>query len=141
MVALNWLLARPVLRCREGCMQRSLRRTILLGVLLIVGLAATQEPAREKVDAALAPIVEAARKDLARRLSVEAERIEVVEARSKVWRDGSLGCPEPGMMYTQALQDGALVRLRYGSKVYAYHSGRNREPFLCEPKRKKPAGR
>jgi hypothetical protein len=85
---------------------------------------------REKADP-LAPVVEAARKDLAGRLSVEAERIEVVEARSMVWPDGSLGCPEPGRLYTQALQDGALVRLRYGSEVYAYHSGRRGEPFLC----------
>lgn len=82
----------------------------------------------------LAAIVEAAREDLAERLSVGAERIEVVESRSMLWRDGSLGCPEPGMMYTQALQEGALVKLRFGAKVYSYHSGGSRGPFLCEPR-------
>jgi hypothetical protein len=88
----------------------------------------------EKAGPDLAAIVEAARKDLAERLSVDVEGIDVVESRSIVWRDGSLGCPEPGMMYTEALQDGALVKLRYGSKVYSYHSGGSRGPFLCEPR-------
>jgi hypothetical protein len=90
-------------------------------------------PPREKAEPDLPAIVEAARKDLAERLAVDPDRIEVVEARSVVWPDGSLGCPEPGMVYTQALQDGTLVRLRYGSKVYAYHGGGTRGPFLCAP--------
>jgi hypothetical protein len=90
-------------------------------------------PPPAKAGSDLAAIVEAARRDLAERLAVDPDGIEVVEARSLVWPDGSLGCPEPGMMYTEALQDGTLVRLRYGSEVYAYHSGGTRGPFLCAP--------
>lgn len=85
----------------------------------------TREPSAQ-------PLVEQARSDLARRLSVPAERIEVVEVRSVVWPDGSLGCPQPGMRYIQVLTDGALILLRYEGRTYEYHSGGSRPPFLCE---------
>jgi hypothetical protein len=38
--------------------------------------------------------------------------------------------------------DGALMRLRSGGKVYEYHSGGTRAPFLCEhpaPAPKRPS--
>lgn len=70
--------------------------------------------------------------DLARRLSFNPAQIQLVDAASVTWPDGSLGCPKPGMMYTQALVDGLRIRLRAGEQVYAYHSGGERPPFLCE---------
>jgi hypothetical protein len=33
-----------------------------------------------------------------------------------VWNDGSLGCPEPGMMYTQALVNGYWLIIEAGVK-------------------------
>ncbi len=72
------------------------------------------------------------RADLALRLSLDPAQIEVVDAASVTWPDGSLGCPKPGMMYTQALVDGLRICLRVGEQVYAYHSGGERPPFLCE---------
>ena len=44
--------------------------------------------------------------DAAERSGVARDAIEVVEAMSMTWNDGSLGWPEPGMAYTQALVDG-----------------------------------
>jgi hypothetical protein len=32
----------------------------------------------------------------------------MVRAESAVWNDESLGCPEPGMMYSQSLINGLL---------------------------------
>jgi hypothetical protein len=83
-------------------------------------------PAQERV-------LEQAREDLAARLSVEKGRIELVEMRRVTWPDGSLGCPRPGMAYTQMLQDGWLIRLKVGDRIYEYHSGLDSAPFLCEP--------
>ena len=37
---------------------------------------------------------------------VAREQLVVVRAESAVWNDGSLGCPEPGMMYTHRLLTG-----------------------------------
>lgn len=71
-------------------------------------------------------------KDLAIRLHVSADQIAVLEVEAVVWPDSSLGCPKPGMVYTQVLQDGLRIRLGFGDQVYEYHSGGSRDPFLCE---------
>jgi hypothetical protein len=70
--------------------------------------------------------------DLAERLGVPPEEIEVVRVEEVVWRDGSLGCPEPGMHYTQALVDGSRIVLSAGGRAYEYHAGGSQTPFLCE---------
>ncbi len=70
--------------------------------------------------------------DLAGRISVPVDQIEVLEARAVIWPDAGLGCPQPGMRYKQVPVDGALIRLRAGSRVYEYHSGGGRGLFLCE---------
>ena len=36
------------------------------------------------------------------------------------------------MKYRQVPMDGALIRLAVDGKVYEYHSGGGRDPFLCE---------
>lgn len=78
------------------------------------------------------PQVSEAIADLARRLDVAPEQIAVVSVEAVVWPDGGLGCPQPGMMYPQVLQDGLRVRLAVEGVVYQYHSGGRRAPFLCE---------
>jgi hypothetical protein len=84
------------------------------------------------VEPGMGPLIEMAREDLAGRLSISADEIEVLEAKAVVWPDASLGCPQPGMRYRQVPMDGALIRLLVEGKVYEYHSGGGRDPFLCE---------
>ena len=84
----------------------------------------------------LQKLVTQAKEDLAKRLNIATDQIDLIELQSVVWPDGSLGCPQPGMGYIQVQVDGLLIRLRVGSRVYEYHSGGNRGPFLCE----QPAG-
>ena len=79
-------------------------------------------------------IVAQAKLDLAKRLTVTVSQIDLVRVESITWSDGSLGCPQPGMMYTQALVDGFLIILRMSGQTYEYHSGGNRSPFLCQSK-------
>ena len=81
---------------------------------------------------ALQGLVMQAKEDLARRLSIEVDQIELIEVSAVVWPDGGLGCPQPGMVYTQVQHDGSLIRLRVGKRIYNYHSGGGRAPFLCE---------
>jgi hypothetical protein len=83
-------------------------------------------------DPALEAYVQLAKEDLAARLGLSTGAIQVIEARSVVWPDGSLGCPHPGMSYIQVPQDGALIRLSAAGITYNYHSGGNKPPFLCE---------
>ena len=47
-------------------------------------------------------------KEAAALAKLDREQLVIVRAESVVWNDGSLGCPEPGMMYTQALVNGVL---------------------------------
>lgn len=85
-----------------------------------------------RIDVGLDPFVELARDDLAARLGVAADEIEVISAVLVTWPDSSLGCPEPGMSYLQALEDGTLIELGHDGRVHRYHSGGNRAPFLCD---------
>ena len=70
--------------------------------------------------------------DLAGRLDVQSDDIKVIVEKNVTWRDGSLGCPKEGMMYTQALVPGMLIVLRVDGSEYEYHSGGGRAPFYCE---------
>jgi hypothetical protein len=56
----------------------------------------------------------------------------VVKAVSITWNDGSLGCPEPGKFYTQALVSGAQIVVSVGEKRYDYRFGGGDTPKLCE---------
>ena len=55
---------------------------------------------------------------------VSAERVEVA--------NGSLGCPQPGMTYTQALVNGYRIVVRTDDRTFDYRFGRGDEPRLCE---------
>ena len=77
------------------------------------------------------PIVAPARADLAQRLGVDPEEVEVVVAERVTWPDGSLGCPQPGMSYTQAIVEGSKVVLGHDERVYVYHAGTDDQPFFC----------
>ncbi|HEY7628659.1 MAG TPA: hypothetical protein VH761_16430 [Ilumatobacteraceae bacterium] len=84
------------------------------------------------IDPGLQPYIDIAVADLAKRLSIGTDQIEVVSATLKEWPDGSLGCPQPGMQYPQVMTDGALIVLSTGQKSFNYHAGGSRTPFLCE---------
>lgn len=84
---------------------------------------------------ALAGAVAAARADAARRSGLAPEALELISAEPVTWRDGSLGCPEPGRFYTQALVPGYRVRLRGPGGEMDYHASVRGALVLC------PAGR
>lgn len=76
--------------------------------------------------------VDAARTDLAERTGVEPSGIVVVEGGLVDWNDSSLGCPEPGMSYLQAITPGYRLVLTADGARYHYHGARDRPPSLCE---------
>jgi hypothetical protein len=63
---------------------------------------------------------------------VERDAIALVLAEPVVWSDGSLGCPEPGMMYTQALVEGYRIVLEVDGEEIAFHGAGNEPPFRCD---------
>lgn len=77
-------------------------------------------------------ILEAVLQDLSKRLSVSSQQITVVQAMAVVWNDGALGCPKPGMMYTQVLVNGYWIILEVDGKKYDYRATDKGYFFLCE---------
>lgn len=82
--------------------------------------------------------LDAAVADLADRIGASTDQVAVVSFEAVTWNDGSLGCPQPGMMYTQALVDGWRMVLEVEGTTYDYHAGSDGEPFLCEEPTLKP---
>src|SRR5688572_15903148 len=81
--------------------------------------AATEEPTMDETSSAptpdpTTPTSPVARSvdDLASSLGVDPGEVEVVAVEEVTWRDGSRGCAQPGMSYTQALTDGSRITLR-----------------------------
>lgn len=97
------------------------------GTALPTGPVADEVLEREDVQAAIA--------DLATNESVEPDAVTVAGYHEVTWSDGSLGCPEPGMMYTQALVPGSLLVLESNGELFSYH-GANGKPykFCADPK-------
>ncbi len=98
----------------------------------------TTQPPKETIVKPIQPVephaegpVAAAVADLAARLGVGESVITVVSVEEVTWPDGSLGCPQPGMRYTQVLVNGSLILLEVDGVTYEYHSGGGRDPFYC----------
>ena len=47
------------------------------------------------------------------------------------WRDSSLGCPQPGVLYAQVITPGYRISLRVGAAQYEYHSDSGTRVALC----------
>ena len=78
-------------------------------------------------------VVQAARADAAQRSGLMPAQLQVVEAGSVTWPDGSLGCPRPGMLYTDALVAGYRVKLWVRGEVWDYHAAERGGLILCPP--------
>ena len=72
--------------------------------------------------------VAAAIADTAIREGVDPAQVLVAAWSPVTWSDGSLGCPEPGMSYTQATVEGELLILRVAGGLFQYHA-RTGGPF------------
>jgi hypothetical protein len=60
--------------------------------------------------------------DAAKRFNVAESEVVIARAEQVTWPDGSLGCPEPGRMYTQMLVDGFRVAARTAAGELTYHT-------------------
>lgn len=83
------------------------------------------------IDPQLEPFVSQAVDDLARRLDIDKAEIIVIDAGFVTWPNSALGCPEPDMMYTQALVPGYRIRLRADGALHHYHGAEDRPPSHC----------
>jgi hypothetical protein len=76
--------------------------------------------------------VELAIADLARQTGLDPSDIEVVSHEDVTWLDGSLGCPDPGRYYTEALVEGYRIVLRANGAAVSFHGANGQRPFRCD---------
>lgn len=77
-------------------------------------------------------LIDKAKEDLARRLSISVEEIELVEIDQVLWPDASLGCPQAGQVYAQVQNAGYQIRLAHDGDEFEYHANIHGLVFYCE---------
>jgi hypothetical protein len=85
-------------------------------------------PTADISEAGLAALLASA----AQEAGVALDEVRVVSAEEVTWPDGSLGCPEPGKAYTQALVPGFRVVLEIGDDELSFHAAQGGEFRFCE---------
>jgi hypothetical protein len=67
-----------------------------------------------------ASVVDPVIAEVAKLAGVPVDQVTVISAEEVTFSDGSLGCPQPGMGYTQALVDGYKIVAEAGGKTYDF---------------------
>jgi hypothetical protein len=95
---------------------------------------AVPTPSGPAVNGSLGPaVLDPILADASARTGAPKESIEIVTAEARTWPDGSLGCPQRGMAYTQVVTEGYQVIVRVAGQTLDYR-GSGRGGFrLCEP--------
>ena len=127
----------------------SFARVVAIGALFCLGLVACRsgspaeptaslhasaEASANPMDAATQKMVGIASEHLAEQLDVSPDAIAVVRVQPAEWRDGSLGCPKPGVDYLEGKTPGYVMWLDVAGQEYEYHSDATKRVVVC-PKR------
>lgn len=85
---------------------------------------AVYSPAGQQVSSAAIPgeVRRAVVADAAKRFKVAESAVVLTRAEQVTWPDGSLGCPQPGLMYTQMLVEGFRVAAKTTEGELLYHT-------------------
>jgi hypothetical protein len=109
----------------------------------MVDMTSKPEPAVSKDPMTPQQQIAYAQADLANRLGLDPAGVSVISISSGpvTWRSGALGCPKPGMNYTQALVPGFRIIVQSGNTTFHYHAKSGGQPFYCPQDRiETPAG-
>ena len=82
-----------------------------------------------------ASILRAALDDAARRTGTAAGALQVISQEAVTWPDASLGCPRPGVNYTQALVKGYRIRIGTPGGELDFHASAAGQLVLCPSSR------
>jgi hypothetical protein len=90
------------------------------------------QPGSTGAGALPASIIDPIVADAATRLGVDPSLVRIVAAEARTYGDGSLGCPRPGEMYTQAVVDGYQVIVEVNGTQLDYRGSDPGRFRLCE---------
>jgi len=108
----------------------TLSATLLL-VACTSGSAAPPTSSPVPVPPEASQAVDAALQDAAAHLNVSRDQLQVSQVESQQWNDASLGCPQPGQLYSQIVTPGFLVMISSGSHQLEYHTDTRGRVTLC----------
>ena len=103
--------------------------TLLVAVWIVGGCSAasssvppSQSPGEKPSGNIALPtsVIEPVVAEVAKLAGVPADQVTVISAEEVTFSDGSLGCPVPGQVYTQALVDGYKIVAEAGGKTYDF---------------------
>jgi hypothetical protein len=91
-------------------------------------------PASEPVPTASVPreVRRAVVADAAQRFKLAENRVVLASAERLTWNDGALGCPVPGMNYTQALVPGFRIVAKSPNGMFIYHTDEHGTLAVCD---------
>lgn len=70
---------------------------------------------------------------LSQQVGVGVDTLQLQAKEAQEWPDGSLGCPDPEQMYTQAIVPGFKLTFSDGAKSYEVHTDQQgNQAVLCE---------
>ena len=75
--------------------------------------------------------IQLAIEDYATLIGAEPSAIQVDTVESVTWNDGSLGCPQPDMMYAQVLTPGYRISFSAPGEEAVYHTDQSRQFVRC----------
>ena len=82
------------------------------------------------------PIVQSlilrAKTSLAAKINTSVDRITLSEVNAVQWTDSSLGCPRPGVTYTEVITPGYQIQLEAEGKVFIFHTDNRDRVILCD---------
>jgi hypothetical protein len=81
---------------------------------------------------ALSDLVNRASQDLAQLLGIDVSEVTLVRSVAVDWRDGSLGCPQPGMGYIMMISSGYQIVLEAQGREHYYHTRGTDYYVYCE---------
>ena len=117
-----------------------LRWMVYLPAMLVLTACSSQNQAElaasETTDLTLEQTAQQAQLAHARTRNIDPSEIEILDARAVTWSDSAVGCPRPGVFYTQMLVEGYRVVISVNGEPAYYHSARGRLPFLCPEDRR-----
>jgi hypothetical protein len=73
------------------------------------------------IDAAKAKLIELLKVEFPD-LEIDPKQIILEKFRSVMWPDASIGCPQPGHVYSQMLTPGYTIGFQIGEKHYTMHT-------------------
>ena len=76
-------------------------------------------------------MIDVAVADAATWLGTIASQLRVESVEQREWRDSSLGCPQPGMLYAQVITPGYLVVVSGAGKRLEYHTDTRGRAVMC----------